>query len=224
MFNPAFKEFRFKDFSPYLFARVREMCNITPSAYAQSFEATCKETFSEGRSGAFLFFSSDQRCIAKSTSKSELQSLLNLMPQYVDYLTRNPNSLISRFLGAHCITMYGVELYFIVMLNCFPPSRLSERYDLKGSWVNRHGLTRTTAAATAHSRRGRNGSRPARGQTAMLYLDNDLQQKLSFQPGVGALLAEQISKDVAFLACKFGLFLLSKCYLVYNYCVIILLS
>ena len=125
-----------------LFAKVREMCNITPDEYARSFEATCKETFSEGRSGAFMFFSSDQRCIAKSTPKHELLSLQKLMPAYVNYLMHNPTSLITRFLGAHCITMYGVELHFVVMLNCFPSHRLSERYDLKGSWVNRHALTK----------------------------------------------------------------------------------
>lgn len=133
--------------SPYnkgLFAKVRDMCNITPDEYARSFEATCKETFSEGRSGAFMFFSSDQRCIAKSTPKHELLSLQKLMPAYVDYLLHNPTSLITRFLGAHCITMYGVELHFVVMLNCFPSHRLSERYDLKGSWVNRHALTKGT--------------------------------------------------------------------------------
>jgi len=118
------------------------MCNITPDEYARSFEATCKETFSEGRSGAFMFFSADQRCIAKSTPKNELLSLVKLMPAYVAYLLNNPNSLITRFVGAHCITMYGVELHFVVMLNCFPAQRLSERYDLKGSWVNRHALTK----------------------------------------------------------------------------------
>ena len=125
-----------------LFAKVRDMCNITPDEYARSFEATCKETFSEGRSGAFMFFSADQRCIAKSTPKNELLSLVKLMPAYVAYLLNNPNSLITRFVGAHCITMYGVELHFVVMLNCFPAQRLSERYDLKGSWVNRHALTK----------------------------------------------------------------------------------
>lgn len=193
MFNPAYREFRFKDFSPGLFAKVRDMCNITPDDYARSFEATCKETFSEGRSGAFMFFSSDQKCIAKSTPKGELLSLTKLMPKYVEYLMSNPNSLITRFLGAHCITMYGVELHFVVMLNCLPSQRLSERYDLKGSWVNRHGLTKTTAG---------NGKKRDMSNKSFLYLDNDLQHKLSLQPGVAHLIADQIFKDVEFLTRK----------------------
>jgi 1-phosphatidylinositol-4-phosphate 5-kinase len=192
MFNPAFKEFRFKDFSPGYFAKVREMCSITPEEYSRSFETTCKETFSEGRSGAFMFFSSDQRCIAKSTSQAELLSLQKLMPKYVEYLTANPNSLLTRFLGAHCITMYGVELFFVVMLNCFPSRRLSERYDLKGSWVNRHALTKTQF--TGGAKRNDGGVK-----SPMLYLDNDLQHKLSLQPGVAPLIVDQIYKDVEFL-------------------------
>jgi hypothetical protein len=195
LFNPAYKEFRFKDYSPGLFAKVRSMCNIGSEEYASSFETTCKETFSEGRSGAFMFYSSDQRCIAKSTTKSELVSLLNMMPNYIKYLVANPNSLISRFLGAHCITMYGVELYFIVMLNIFPPFKLSERYDLKGSWVNRHGVTRDYKSSG--STRTKDNSKAPN-----LYLDNDLQQKISLQAGVAPLVVDQIFKDVEFLRCK----------------------
>jgi hypothetical protein len=30
-------------------------------------------------------------------------------------------------------------LYFVVMLNIFPGIELSERYDLKGSWIDRNG-------------------------------------------------------------------------------------
>ncbi len=108
------------------------MCGIDAETYAASFETTCKERFSEGRSGAFMFFSSDQRCIVKTTTKSESLALHLMMPKYVAYLSNNPHSLICRFLGAHCITMYGVELYFVVMLNFFPNTSLSERYDLKG--------------------------------------------------------------------------------------------
>lgn len=35
--------------------------------------------------------------------------------------------------------MYDTTLYFVVMLNFFPNIVLSERYDLKGSWVDRNG-------------------------------------------------------------------------------------
>jgi hypothetical protein len=192
VFSPAFKEFRFKDFCPKLFAKVRDMHSICARDYAQSFETTCKEKFSEGRSGAFMFFSSDQKHIVKTTTKEESQSLQRIMPQYVKYLEANPNSLIVRFLGSHCITMYGVEVYFVVMLNVFPLSPLSERYDLKGSWVNRHGFNGSRRTRKELSRTGVSESSP-------LFQDNDLQNTISLEPQVAISLAHQIRSDVQFL-------------------------
>eukprot|EP01033_Poteriospumella_lacustris_P005505 gene5506-3924_t len=137
--SPAYREFRFKDYAPRIFAQLRQMQNIDALSYADAFETTCRERFSEGRSGAFLFFSKDQRYIVKTMSETESASLRRVLPQYLAHLKRYPNSLIVRFLGVHSLVMYGVELYFCVMLNVFPLIPLSERYDLKGSWVNRHG-------------------------------------------------------------------------------------
>lgn len=41
--------------------------------------------------------------------------------------------------------MYGQNIYFVVMENVFPATALSERYDLKGSWVKRHRLAASAA-------------------------------------------------------------------------------
>ena len=115
--SSQFKEFRFKDFCPKLFGKMRVLSGVNNDEYAKSFEKTRKEKFSEGRSGAFMFFSSNERCIVKTTTKAESLPLHAIMPHYVQHLKANPNSLVCRFLGAHCITMYGNELYFVVMLN-----------------------------------------------------------------------------------------------------------
>lgn len=192
------KEFRFKDFCPKLFGRVRELSGIDNEEYAQSFEKTCKEKFSEGRSGAFMFFSGNERCIVKTTNKTESLALHAIMPQYVKHLEKNPNSLVCRFLGAHCITMYGNELYFVVMLNVFPTFPLSERYDLKGSWVNRHGFEYSRKSKRERMRRVPTEASP-------LYQDNDLQHKLYLELDVTHALAGQIRRDVLFLR---GLYLL----------------
>ncbi len=72
VFSPAYREFRFKDYCPKLFARVRAMVDIKVEDYAKSFETTCREKFSEGRSGAFMFYSSDQKCIVKTITKEDL--------------------------------------------------------------------------------------------------------------------------------------------------------
>jgi 1-phosphatidylinositol-4-phosphate 5-kinase len=192
VFSPAYRQFRFKDFCPKLFAKVRTMVGIDVEDYSRSFQTTCRESFSEGRSNAFMFYSSDQKCIVKTITKEDLDTLREILPAYVQYLEESPSSLIVRFLGAHCITMYGVELYFVVMLNMFPTSNLSERYDLKGSWVNRHGFSGTRRSTLDRSGQGGSLNPP-------LFQDNDLQQKISLSREVGEAVTKQIYDDVTFL-------------------------
>eukprot|EP00981_Chlorochromonas_danica_P001610 scaffold344_cov178-Ochromonas_danica.AAC.19 len=191
VFTPAYRDFRFKDFCPKHFATIRAMHNISAEDYAKSFETTCRERFSEGRSGAFLFYSSDQRCIVKTTTREESITLQALMPLYVAHLEKTPNSLLVRFLGCHCLTMYGVEIYFVVMLNVFPTFQLSERYDLKGSWVNRHG--------NKGSKKTKREKRKREETSAPLFQDNDLQTSISIDPEVAQALALQVRADVLFL-------------------------
>ena len=181
VFPPAYESFSFKEFCPSAFKEIRAMSGIDDGEYGHAFLTTTKESFSEGRSGAFVFFSSHQRYIAKTTSEREMVALYRNLPSYVKYLKENPNSFILRYLGAYCITMYGVKLSFLVMLNIFPPhAALSERYDLKGSWVNR-------------------GPTPKKGNSVPLYKDNDWKQKVFLPVCTMQSLAQQVSGDVAFL-------------------------
>jgi hypothetical protein len=166
-FSNAFREFRFKDFLPKLFARIRQIHGITAEEYASAFETTCRERFSEGRSGAFLFFSKDQRYIVKTMSQSESLTLRQVLQKYLQHLEMNPSSLIVRFLGAHSLTMYGVEIFFVVMLNVFPTAPLSERYDLKGSWVNRYGKR-------SHKRTRKQSRKPTIGNRSKSNITNSL--------------------------------------------------
>ncbi|KAJ1440882.1 hypothetical protein B484DRAFT_322812 [Ochromonadaceae sp. CCMP2298] len=167
------------------------MCRVSTEDYASAFQSTCKENFSEGRSGAFLFYSSDQRFVCKSTTKVELTALRRIMPTYVQFLAKHPNSLLCRFVGAHCLRMYGNELNFLVMMNVFPSHRLEERFDLKGSWVNRHGFK---GGKTITER-----SLKEQAFSSVVYMDNDLQSKISLGEGVAAGMAEQIFYDVGFV-------------------------
>lgn len=179
--------FVFKDFLPNLFADVRTLCKINPTEYADSFLQTTKEKFSEGRSGAFLYFSSDMKYIVKTTTEDESLALRNIMGQYVRYIRSNPNSLIVRFLGCHSLTLYGRTLYFVVMLNVFHGAQFSERFDLKGSWINRHGDSRAIGRDS-----GKNKSAP-------LYKDSDLHNKISLPKGKHKNLLKQITRDTSFL-------------------------
>lgn len=86
-----------------------------------------------------MFFSFDMKYIVKTTQYDEIIGLQLILSKYRDYLAANPHSLMTKIIGAHSITMYGKIIYFIVQQNIFPASEnLSERYDLKGSWVNRY--------------------------------------------------------------------------------------
>lgn len=176
----------FVDFLPTIFAEVRSICHIDPDEYAKSFLQTTKEKFSEGRSGAFLYFSSNLKYIVKTTTKDESEALQDIMENFVAHIKKYPNSLICRFLGAHSVTLYGRTLYFVVMLNVFSGAEgFSERYDLKGSWVHRHGESSRRAGKTQKS--------------APLYKDNDLQFKISLLPGVEKAVTEQLARDTEFL-------------------------
>jgi hypothetical protein len=190
-----YADFVFTDYKSKYFAEVRDFCGIGPEVYTKAFENTANEKFTEGRSGAFMFSSVDSRFIVKTTTEPELRKLLKIMPRYLNHLRTNPHSLIIKFLGAHCITMYSTKIYFLVMLNVFPRERLSEKYDLKGSWVNRSGkidgsrLTRRERMMTNKAAR-----------SAPLLLDNDLQQKINIEESVARALRNQMMEDSKFLA------------------------
>ena len=190
----TYDEFGFTDFSTKQFATLRAMNGIDPDKYIESFKSTMNENFSEGRSGAFMFNSSDCRYFVKTTTGSEVQALLRILPNYINYLTKHPNSLLPRFLGAHCITMYSTKLYFLVMLNVFPRQKLSEKFDLKGSWVNRFGNL-----GGKQTRRERIKAFET-VKSVPLYQDNDLQQKIALKGDVSARLMLQVESDTKFLA------------------------
>jgi hypothetical protein len=132
-------DFAFRDYLPQAFHKVRQLSKIDDMDYMDAFTETTRENFSEGRSGAFLYFSKNERFIVKTTSKHEMMKLLEILPDYVEYITQFPLSLLTRYLSAHAIVMYDTTLYFVVMLNIFPGADLSEKYDLKGSWIDRNG-------------------------------------------------------------------------------------
>ena len=100
------EDLTFQDYMPELFQQVRDICKIVPEEYVESFQRTTKESFSEGASGAFLYFSGDMKYLVKTTSKGENQALLNIMEDYLGYMVANPDSLFVKFLGAHSLTIY----------------------------------------------------------------------------------------------------------------------
>ncbi|RHY66325.1 hypothetical protein DYB34_007100, partial [Aphanomyces astaci] len=132
-------EMHFEDFQPRIFATVRALSDIDDHEYLRSFRATANERLSEGRSGAFVFSTSNRRYMAKSMTKAEKTFLISIMPAYVQYLKWNPSTLLPRFYGVHAMKLYGKMFYVVVMANIFATTEaIHRRYDIKGSWVDRN--------------------------------------------------------------------------------------
>jgi 1-phosphatidylinositol-4-phosphate 5-kinase len=185
----------FRDYCPQLFHKIRTLYGIDTQDYCQSLSEATKERFSEGASGAFLYFSKDNRYIVKTTISSECEFLRQFLPSYSRYLEANKDSLIAKFYGCHAIRMYGQWIYFVVMENIFVSAkRLHERYDLKGSWVNRH------AVKEIKKFRGVNRFTLPDG----CLKDSDISRRLEIPPAMGEALAKQLTNDVNFL-CSQGI-------------------
>jgi len=150
---------RFIDYAPLVFQRIRASFGIQHDEYLRSIGpeqllgnlvlgnlASLSELSSEGKSGAFFYYTADGNYMIKTVCAKEHQLLKRMLKRYYDYITKQPNTLIVRFLGLHCLRVrkkhMGArstqKLYFVVMGNMFnTPFEINRRYDLKGSWVGR---------------------------------------------------------------------------------------
>ena len=131
-------EHPFKAFAPDVFLKLRKLEGIDDQQYLTALQTTEKEQLSEGASGAFMFFCGGGDLIVKTIKKGEADVLHRSLPHLLDYLEENPRSLLVRFLGSYSLGVYAQTFYFVVMRNIFEPGTdINERYDIKGSWVNR---------------------------------------------------------------------------------------
>lgn len=145
------KVFDFMDYDAVAFGELRERGGITAAEYQKSFEipqgreTAMLEHFTEGSSGSFFYFTHDSRFLVKTITQKERDVLLFILPDYSQHLIANPKSLLVRFVGLHAIRMSPEQRFvtFVVMQNLFAPPLMpyiSEKYDLKGSWVHRRVL------------------------------------------------------------------------------------
>eukprot|EP01121_Diplochlamys_sp_Union-15-3_P019861 TRINITY_DN7587_c0_g1_i1.p1 TRINITY_DN7587_c0_g1~~TRINITY_DN7587_c0_g1_i1.p1 ORF type:complete len:692 (-),score=84.07 TRINITY_DN7587_c0_g1_i1:5-2080(-) len=140
--------FIFLDYAPTVFRGIRLMSGVTDFAYKRSLKPSAfmnslmsTQKFSDGRSGSFFCLSPDKKFIIKTIPNSEMKVLRRILPSYFRHLESYPNSLLTRFYGAHMIDMsYGEPLNVIVMSNVLDPHyKIEEIFDLKGSWIDRGG-------------------------------------------------------------------------------------
>ncbi|GMF09692.1 unnamed protein product [Phytophthora lilii] len=148
--SEAGKSIKFWSFCPASFRNIRLTFGISDADYIQMFGATTKERFSEGRSGAFMFYTSDESLIVKTMSPEECAFLRKIAPNYEAYMTSNPDTLLTRFYGCHSVSLYGKMYYFVVMGNLFADTDVvHHRYDIKGSWVDRNAKVPSPGDKTA---------------------------------------------------------------------------
>ncbi|KAK6143751.1 hypothetical protein DH2020_024099 [Rehmannia glutinosa] len=116
---------------------LRELFKLNAADYMMSIcgDDGLREISSPGKSGSLFYVSHDDRFVIKTLKKSELKVLLKMLPHYYRHVKAHDNTLITKFFGAHRITLgHGKEVRFVVMGNMFfTEVRIHRRYDLKGS-------------------------------------------------------------------------------------------
>ncbi|KAK5132950.1 hypothetical protein LTR08_008313 [Meristemomyces frigidus] len=134
-------DFKFKDYAPWVFRRIRAAFSIDPSDYLVSLTAKyiLSELGSPGKSGSFFYFSRDYKYIIKTIHHAEHKFLRLILKDYYDHVKANPDTLLSQFYGLHRVKLpYGKKVHFVVMNNLFPPHRdIHRTFDLKGSTIGR---------------------------------------------------------------------------------------
>lgn len=188
---------RFKDYAPLVFRRLRSLFGVAEEDYALALGpeqilghllvgtlGSLSEHFSEGKSGAFFYFSTDGLYLIKTIHKREASSLRNLLGSYLAQVQAQPDTLLPRYLGFHRITLPGQsDLYFVVMSNVFATERtIHHRYDLKGSSL---GRTAGKAKLEAHPDAVRK--------------DLDLRRPFHVGPSRSKAILKQLAADVDFL-------------------------
>lgn len=206
--SPRAIKYRFIDYAPMVFQRIRWNFGIDTDEYLHSVGpeqllgnmilgnlSSLSEQTSEGKSGAFFYHTADGKYMLKTVSKAEYRTLRRMLREYDDHLASNPQTMLVRFLGLHCLSVMeqlrGTEsrlhstqkMYFVVMANMFnTPVEIHRKYDLKGSWV------------------GRSTDQVNIEQAVLKDVDfQDAKEQLCVGPDVAERLTAQLEADTKFL-------------------------
>lgn len=194
------------------FMRVRRACGFTAERYYAGIglqmgeeEPSLKHVPSSaasGKSSAFFFFGPDQQFVAKSCTKKEWDTLLGILPSYVDHLEAaqrasignlSPTSvrglsgsLLPRFLGLYAFFVGAKFVRVVVMTNVFAGAcEIHTKYDLKGSTY------------------GRRASQKERKKRSPVFKDLDWMERespLQLATPECDMILEALTMDVDFLA------------------------
>ncbi|KAF8247736.1 SAICAR synthase-like protein [Wilcoxina mikolae CBS 423.85] len=182
-------DFKFKDYSPWVFRHLRAKFGLDPGDYLMSLTSKyiLSELGSPGKSGSFFYFSRDYKYIIKTIHHGEHRFLRHILRDYYKHIEDNPNTLISQFYGLHRVkTPFGRKIHFVVMNNLFPPHRdIHQTFDLKGSTIGRDYKEDNLA------------ENPRATLKDLNWIRRDMH--LNFGPYKKALFIEQVERDVKLL-------------------------
>ena len=182
-------DFKFKDYSPWVFRHLRAIFGLDPADYLVSLTSKyiLSELGSPGKSGSFFYFSRDYKYIIKTIHHAEHKLLRKILRDYYRHVLDNPNTLISQFYGLHRVKIpYGRKIHFVVMNNLFPPHRdIHQMFDLKGSTIGRDFKEEDLV------------NNPRATLKDLNWLRRDLH--LEFDARIRQIFLEQMKKDVALL-------------------------
>eukprot|EP00668_Euglena_longa_P002234 GGOE01002579.1.p1 GENE.GGOE01002579.1~~GGOE01002579.1.p1 ORF type:complete len:836 (-),score=181.47 GGOE01002579.1:184-2691(-) len=176
--------FHFCDYNPTVFRQIRECFGIDTTTYTRSLSDVWTTLKTPGKSRALLYFAGMQFVI-KTLTKPESKFLRSILYGYFRHVQANPNTLLTRFYGHHCLTSLAnnKQIRFVVMNNVFQTENfIHTKFDVKGSEY------------------GRVASEQEKQSGSCIYKDLDFKRrKLWIGPERRGLFLTQVGRDVEFL-------------------------
>lgn len=113
----------FNDYAPKVFAYIRQFYGIDNEEYKHAVTHYIQENIQ--KSGAFIYYSHDYRYVVKTIKKSDKEKFLyffcdfssfnrSILPLYLNYLTQNKYTFITKIYGLYSIKLYRDLIGMIV--------------------------------------------------------------------------------------------------------------
>ena len=135
--------FDVKEYCAGAFMELRKLSNISPDDYVNEWdlpEERISASEGAGKSGALFCFSRNKKFIFKTIFRSEVDTLVGTIKDYLKYCKEQPNTFIMKMVGLYCLSRASVtssETYVLVFGNVTwsgidSPIKIHEIFDLKG--------------------------------------------------------------------------------------------
>ena len=98
---------QFVDYCSFTFHAFRTSAGLLPESYKTSLARPRNSRFKlGGTSGAFIFFSDDNRFVIKQIQTNEFNTLLKILPSYLKHMRTHPESMLQHMYQLRRILVY----------------------------------------------------------------------------------------------------------------------